>query len=312
MGATIFVTGGTGFIGSAFVRRAVAGGHTVRVLARSKDSQEAARRLGAVPVGGDLSRAGDWQEGAARADWVVHLAQPRTFGGRVTRARAERYRDERLRMDRLLLDPLRADTVKRVLYVGGTSYYGNVGTQLVDEDTTPRPKGWGPYIAPAIEALARDLDRGLPLVVAFPGYVYGNGSWFREYVLSPLRARKKLTALGGKARTISPVHRSDCARALLHLLDRGETGRRYFVVDDQPSPSGDLSRIAAARMRVELRVRRVPPFLCRLLLGPVVTDSLLTDCVLSNARLRATGFTPEFPTIAEGVPDVVKEFTAAA
>lgn len=38
---------------------------------------------------------------------------------------------------------------RRIIYVGGTSYYGFQGDQLVDESTTPHPKGWGPYIAPA-------------------------------------------------------------------------------------------------------------------------------------------------------------------
>jgi hypothetical protein len=91
-------------------------------------------------------------------------------------------------MDSLLLESLKPGKVRSVLYVGGTSYYGNQGPRLVTEDTAPRPSGWGPYIAPAIESLPGYVARGLPLVEAFPGSVYGLGSWFEQYMLEPLKA----------------------------------------------------------------------------------------------------------------------------
>ena len=301
--ATLFVTGGTGFIGAELVRFAVAAGQRVQVLARSSASAARAEQLGTEAVLGDLAWPGEWQAIAARADGVLHIAQPLPFGQRVTQARAERWRAERLRMDRLLLDPLPSGM--RVLYVGGTSYYGHVGATAVDEGTTPQPRWFGPFLRPAIELLERDLDRGLRLVQAFPGHVYGPGSWFGESILTPLRAGKRLTQLDGPLRTLSLVHVRDCARALLHLLERGEAGQRYFVVDDRPTHGRELARIAAAEQDLPLRVRRVPRWLCRLLLGPIVTDSLETDCALSNRRLKAIGFTCEFPTVESGIAEVV-------
>src|SRR5256885_7731175 len=70
------------------------------------------------------------------------------------------------------------------------------------------PRGWGPYVAGAIEALSRDLERGLPLVTVFPGYVYGDGSWFREYILAPLsRGRSEERRVGKECRSRwSPYH----------------------------------------------------------------------------------------------------------
>ncbi len=309
---TVFVTGATGFIGPALVRAALASGRRVRALTRSRDGAETLRRAGADAILGDLGDpGGDWVGAAREADTVVHLAQPQTFGGRLTGKRARRYAAERLALDSVLLNALTASAVRRVIYVAGTSYYGDLGSALRDESAEPNPRGWGPYLAPAIEAVERDLGRGPPVVMAFPGWVYGPGSWFAEYVLEPLAAGKPVIGVSGPARVTSAVHVDDCARALLHLSAAGETGRRYFIVDDAPVPSERLAELAAEALGVPLRGRRVPPFLCRMLLGRVVTESLTYENALSNARLRATGFVPRFPTCAEGVPDAVRSWLAS-
>lgn len=307
---TVFVTGGSGFIGRAFVRAAVAGGYHVSALARSERSAAQLQTLGATGVIGDARDArGTWRSAAARAGAVVHLAQPETFGGRVTDARARRYCEERLAMDAALLGALDPAIVNRIIYVAGTSYYGDLEPSRVhDERAEPHPRGWGPYLAPALEALREQRLRGLPIVEAFPGWVYGPGSWFAEYVLQPLRSGKPLVGLSGRPRIASLVHVDDCARALLHLLDAGENGARYFIVDNAPVELERLGRLAAQLLGVPYTTRKLPRLACRLLLGRVIAESLTYENRLSNARLRETGFVPEFPTYERGVPDVVERW----
>jgi len=303
---TIFVTGGTGFIGSAFVPHAIEAGYSVQVLTRFEKSTDRIRGMKAEPIIGDLNIPGSWQVAAAKAHVVIHLAQPETYGERVTQKRAEKFRDQRLRMDANLLDCLQS--VRRVIYVGGTSYYGDQGLGFVDEDTKPNPNGWGPYIAPAIEALATYVKRGLPIVEAFPSWVYGPGSWFAEYQIEPMIAQKPLTSMMGTQPTISVVHVEDVARALLHLIDHGEVGKRYFVTDDRPVHPKELVRIAAEFLDVPVRMRRVPLFLVRLFVGPIIADSMTTHALLSNKRLKQTGFVFDYPTSDEGVPDAIRRW----
>ncbi len=309
--ASVFLTGGSGFIGSAFLSAAVAAGHEVRALARSAGSEARVRRLGGTPVAGDLEDAdGSWRAVVHDAEAVVHLAQPQAFGGRVTTGRAERYRDLRLRMDRNLFDAVDPARIGRILYVGGTSYYGDCGRALVDEDATPHPQGWGPYVAPAIEALPGYRTRGLPIVEAFPGWVYGPSSWFAEYFLTPLASGRPVTAIAGSNRYVSPVHVDDCAAALVHLMARGVAGLRYFVVDDKPVPNSKLAETAAAALGVPLKWRHVPKAVFRLLLGAVIAESATYENRLSNARLRATGFAPRYRSCEIGVPAAVAAFRA--
>src|SRR5216117_1022333 len=119
MSKTIFVTGGSGFIGSVFVRHAREAGHHVQSLTRSEKSAERVRAMGAEPVLGDLNEPGSWQETAAQAQIVLHLAQPETYGERVTLERAQKFREQRLQMDAHLLDCLKPDPARRLIYIGG-------------------------------------------------------------------------------------------------------------------------------------------------------------------------------------------------
>src|SRR5256885_1642209 len=146
---TLFVTGGTGFIGSAFVDQAVNASYRVQALTRSEAGAERLRSAGAEPVLGDPIESVGWETAAA---------------------------------------------------------------------------GYDP------------------------------GSWFVEYNLAPLHAGKTVTRLGGRSRVVSTVHVNDVARAILHLLDRGQAGERYFVVDDEPGPALRLARGAAQALGVPLKV----------------------------------------------------------
>jgi len=307
--ARVFVTGGTGFIGLELLRRLVQDGHSVGALVRSPRGAEAVQALGAEPVSGNLTAAGPWQETAAGSDWVIHLAQPRVFGSRVTRWRARRWGKGRVSMERRLFDALDPATTQRVVYVADASYYGDTGPGLEKREETmaPSPCAWGPYLMAAIEqAEGYRRTRNLPIILTFPGQVYGDGSWFRERVLRPVRRGRPLVYYGGSTRWISPIHVQDCARAILHLCQEGSVGHRYFLVDDRPVPMGELGRVTARALGVRLKVRYLPRFLGPLVLGPVLADYQATDCVLSNGHLKALGFRFDYPTIEEGIPAVVR------
>lgn len=303
----VLVTGGSGYIGVATVKQLLAAGHAVQVLTRSEAGAARVAAMGAVPVIGDILQPGVWQQTAAQAGAVIHLAQPETYGERITRQRAQAYRTQRQRMDSLLMQSLDRTRVRKILFITGTSYYGNLGRSLHDETATPNPCGWGPYLQDGVELADRYAAEGWPVVQAFPGYVYGNGSWYREYIALPLLKGAPLIRLMGRSRYCSPVHIDDCARALVHLLEHGEGGARYFIVDDKPSPYQDFYTLTAQALNVRRPALPVPPFLAKLAMGPVVGESLSGEAVLSNARLKSTGFVFDFPSLEQGVPAVVAQ-----
>jgi uncharacterized protein len=189
--ATAFVTGAAGFIGTELIKMLVAGGHRVFGLARCADAAQRVRRAGAVPVLGDLLEPGQWQDEAV-ADWVFHLPPHHIRGPRVTGRRAESIARARLLMDAHLLDAVAAGTTRRIVYVADTSCYGATGPRPITEDQPPRPSAFGRYLAPALNRLDGYVIAGLPIVTALPGWVYGNGSWFREWIIEPVMAGRRV------------------------------------------------------------------------------------------------------------------------
>lgn len=303
---TIFITGGTGYIGSEFVDVALGAGHRVQVLTRSKEMAKQLEEKGAEPIIGDIMEGGNWQEKASRSEWIVHLASPPTWGKKVTAKVAQNFQRGHYSMTERLFDTLQSKHLRKAIFIAGTSYYGNTGTKSkVSEGFKGVPQGWGPFIAPSVEAIPKYITKGLPIVTAFPGQVYGPGSWFEQLFLDPLYAHKKITSLKGYDTMFSPIHVRDCARAILHLLEDGEVGGSYFLVDNSPTPSSELGKLAATKLRVQLKTRKVPRWLCQLLLGPVLTEYAIADSYLSNQALLSTGFQLKYPSIKEGIPNVV-------
>jgi len=307
MRATTFVTGAAGFIGSELVKVLVASRHRVFGLADSLEAAERVRRAGGVPVMGDLLEPGSWQDEAA-ADWVFHVPPHAVYGPRVTRRRAASIARARVLMDTHLLDAVAAGATRRIVYVADTSCYGATGPRPITEDTPPQPSAWGRCLTPALERLEGYVVAGQPIVAAFPGWVYGNGGWFRERVIERVMAGRRVVLFGKTGPWLSPIHVEDCARALVHLAEHGEPSGRYFLVNRDPILLHEFAGTFARLANRPLRVFRVPAIATRLVVGPVIADHVQTDAVFSNIRLRGIGFRFLYPTLEQGLQQVLGDF----
>jgi nucleoside-diphosphate-sugar epimerase len=208
-------------------------------------------------------------------------------------------------VDTHLLDAVAVGATRRVVYVADTSWYGATGSRPVTEDTPPEPSAWGRSLTPALERLDGYIVAGQPIVTTFPGWVYGNGGWFRERVIEPVMARRRVLLFGKTGPWVSPIHVEDCARALVHLAERGEPSGRYFLVNRDPIRLHAFAGAFARLANRPLRVLRVPAVAARLVVGPVLADHLQADAVFSNIRLRASGFRYLHPTLDDGLQQVL-------
>jgi nucleoside-diphosphate-sugar epimerase len=300
---TAFVTGATSFLGSELIALLVARGVQVFGLARSAQSTQSIRRAGAVAVAGDLRRAGRWQDEAA-ADWVFHIppcaAAPRWRPWPQTRTGVTRAA-----LDAHLLDAVAAGATRRIVYVADASFYEPTGPRPVTEDelTVAQPRGRGP--TPALDRLDGYAVAGLPVVTAIAGCIYGNGSWFRDRIVDPVMAGRPVLQFGRTGPSVSPVHVHDCARALIHLAVHGDAGSRYFVANNEAVPMPEFARRFACVANRPLRVRRVPALAAGLLVDRRFAQHVRADAAFSNIRLRGIGFRFRYPTLDEGLAQIV-------
>jgi nucleoside-diphosphate-sugar epimerase len=303
--ATTFITGAGGFIGTELVKALIARGHEVFGMARSAEAAERVRLAGGVAVLGDLLEPGRWQDEAA-ADWVFHLPPHPVWERRLTHKRAAAIARARVLMDGHLLDAVAAGATRRIVYVADTTCYGSHGPRAITEDEPARPSALGSCLSPALDRVDGYVAAGLPIVTALPGWVYGNGSWFRQHVVEPVMAGRRVRQLGNTGPSVSAIHVEDCARALIHLAERGEAGGRYFLVASDPIRTHEFARTFARLANRPLRVCRFPALATRFLAGPVLGDVLLADGVFSNIRLRGIGFRFRYPTLEQGVEQVLR------
>jgi nucleoside-diphosphate-sugar epimerase len=302
--ATAFITGADSCVGRALVDVLVARGRHVLGLAPSVEAVKRVRLAGAVPVMGDPIEPGQWQDEAA-ADWVFHLAPQTPCTLRITPKRAAALANARALMDAHLLDAVAAGTTRRIVYVADTSCYGATGARAITEDEPPKPSLWGSCFTPAFDRLDGYVVAGLPIVTALPGWVYGNGSWFRERVIEPVMAGRRVLRFGTTGPWVSPIHVHDCARALVHLAEFGAVGGRYFLVNSDPIRMFEFATTFARLANRRLRVCRLPAALTSLVIGAVRADHIRTDAVFSNIRLRGIGFRFQYPTLEQGLEQIV-------
>jgi hypothetical protein len=246
---------------------------------------------------GNLSEPGAWCDVVRTADFVVHCAQP----SRQTEDYAIRVQQEAH-----LLDALDANRSARCVFVYGSSYYGtSEGPTPIDETTPPRPFGVGPYFVPCMAALEARRKQGLDIVAAFPGGVYGRGSWFLEALLDSLREQAPVLVCDPVP--LWPyIHVEDCARAIAALLMvEGTTldriGRDVILAGDEPTAMDHfIEQVGAAVGRAPVIVRK-PAETLRAMMSPRVAAYLCANMPHSNARLKRLGFELQYPRIEQGI-----------
>jgi nucleoside-diphosphate-sugar epimerase len=303
---TAFVSGADDFLGAELVKALVARGHQVFALTRSVETAQVVRGSGAIAVIGDLLTPGRWQDEAA-ADWVFHLPSAQSvhpIGTRVARTRAALMTRARVLMDRNLLEAVSAGTTRRIVYVADIRLYGAVGARPITEDEPPRRTGLGAWLLPTLDRLEGYVLAGVPIVTAFPGVVYGNGGWFRELVMEPVVAGRRVLQFGTAGPLVSPIHVRDCVRALMHLVEHGERASRYFLVNSEPTRFNAFATTFARIADRPLRLWRLPALAARLVSRGHPGGYLQSDAVFSNIRLRGTGFRFEYPTLEQGLRQI--------
>lgn len=257
-----FVTGGSGFVGGAVVRRLVADGWQVRALARSPQSAAAVVEAGATAVDGDVNDLDALTAGAAGCEVTFHAAaQVTEWGPR------EQYLRVNVGGTRNVIEACRRAGVRRLIHVG-TEAAMLAGQPLIDIDETAplRPDSASVYCATKAMAEQAVLDNhgdGLETVVVRPRLVWGPGDRTILPALVDAVRRGRFRWIGGGTHWTSTTYIENAVQGLLLAATASRPGPSYFITDGDPVIFREFVEKLLASQGVSVPDKSVPPAAAR-------------------------------------------------
>ena len=286
----VFVTGASGWIGSAAVDELLAAGHRVTGLARSSATAAALETKGASVRRGDLDDLESLRAGATSADAVLHLANKHDFTDPAVSNAAERAAVQTIG------DAL-AGTGRPFLLASGLASPGR-GRPLEESDASPfsgpgSPRGGSENLA------LEFVDRGVHTVsLRFAPTVHGAGDHgFIAAIAAVARAKGVSGYPGEGANRWAAVHRSDAARLVVLALDQAPAGSRLHAVAEDGVPTRAIAD--AIGRAFDLPVTSIAPGDVSDHFGWVGTFFGMDISATSTTTQQLLGWKPVGPTLLE-------------
>jgi nucleoside-diphosphate-sugar epimerase len=289
----VFITGGTGTIGTAVVAELLAHGHTVLGLARSGASAATLEAAGAQALHGSLTDLDVLRDGATRADGVISLAFSRDYGS--AEALEQGLTEERDAM--ATLGAALVGSGKPLVTVSGTPWVP--GRAATESDPLPVE---GPVAsrAVAVTDLLALADQGVRTsAVRMPRTVHEHGQGGFAGLLTQAARRSGVAGYPGDGEQRWPaVHARDAASLFRLALESAPGGTAWHAVGDEGDRVIDIATVVGRRLG--LPVQSVPdetfgPF------GPIFA---MDQPASSTHTRQALGWEPTHPALLQDLEEI--------
>ena len=246
----VFVTGATGFIGSAIVQELISAGHQVLGLVRSEEAARLLTGAGAAAHRGNLEDLDSLRRGAAATDGVIHTAFIHDFSNMASAGKTDRAAIGAIGAELAGSDRPFVVTSGLALVAPGS---------LATEDMASDPSSPGGHRVPSEEdALALASEGVRSSLIRLPPSVHGQGDHGFVPVLIGIAREKGVSAYVGNGLNRWPaLHRLDAARLYRLALEKGSAGIRYHGVGEEGVPMREIAE--AIGRHLNLPVVSKPP-----------------------------------------------------
>jgi uncharacterized protein (TIGR01777 family) len=298
----VFITGGSGFVGTYLSRRLVQEGHQVTILTRD------ARKMppehpGISYVVGDPTQEGPWMGAVPEHDWVINLAGATIFTRWTAGHKQEMY-DSRIKTTRNLVIALSEGDRKQLFCsTSAVGVYGPRGEETLTEDSELDHDFLGKLAKDWEGEALRAQELGIRTVITRFGIVLGKDGGALEQMA---RAFKMFVGgkLGSGEQWFSWIHQEDQTRAFLLVKDHPELTGPVNFTSPHPVRNRELTE-ALGRVLGRPTFMTAPAFMVRLVLGEF-GEVLLTGQKVLPQRLLEAGFEFHFPTLAAALANLLE------
>jgi len=301
----IFITGGTGFVGTTLARELTTKGHSVTVLMRKG---EPARNLpaGARALQGDPTVRGAWQEEVPGHEVFINLAGASIFTRWTDKAKRV-IRDSRILTTRHLVEAMapRKGKETHLFSTSGAGYYGYHGDEDLTEESPPGTEFLAMLSRDWEAEALRAKDYGVRVALMRFGIVMGESGGMLGEVLPVFRMCLGAD-LGSGSQWLSWIHEMDLARIFLFLIEENRTlDGPVNCTAPEPVRNHEFTKTLGGVLGVPTFLPPVPGFMLRLMKGEFGSVILKGQRVLPQKLLRA-GFRFRYPTLREALTDILK------
>ena len=239
----VFITGATGFIGSAIVRELLGAGHQVIGMARSDAGARSLLAAGAQVHRGDIEDLENLRRGAAAADAVIHTAFNHDFSKYVANCEADRQAIEALG------DAL-AGSDRLLLVTSGTGMSSSAPGRPCTESDPPLSSKVVPRAATE-EAVASIAARGVRVaIVRLPQVHDTEKQGLVTYAIQVAREKGVAAYVGNGLNRWPAAHISDTAHMYRLALEKGDAGVRYHAVAEEGITARDIAEVIGRGLKM--------------------------------------------------------------